>query len=229
MKYLKALGFCINTLAIYLAMPMLGWGISDINGFLSSPQRAGYAVVICATGIVIGIQSLSNPVGITGSPGKKGKLVLRQRIIRLAVTLMLFLGLAYLPYADRRDVLVMKVSETFRWIGLMLFTTGMIFIVWSGISLGRFYSPEVTIQAGHRLITDGLYRHIRHPRYAGGVLLGFGLAFLFRSWVGIIFSVCFIGLILFRIRDEETAMSAEFGEEWERYYKNTWRLLPKIY
>ena len=214
---------------MYLAFPLLGWGFTDITGFFASPQRSGYAAVMCATGIVIGIQSMYNPAAITGSEGEKGKLIPRQRIIRIIVTLLLFFGLTALPYTDRRDVLVMKDTAALRWIGLLLFAIGMSFVVWSGISLGRFYSADVTIQEGHRLVTGGLYRYIRHPRYAGGVLLGFGLALLYRSWAGIIVSLCFIGLILFRIRDEESTMSETFGEEWDQYCKNTWYLIPFIY
>ena len=229
MKYLRGFGFFINTIILYLTIPLFGWGLDDLHSFFSSPPRSGYGAVICIVGLIVGIQAVIEPRGIHGSSGKKGKLIHSQKIIRIAATLLLVFALAFLPYADRRNVAVMMVSATARWIGLILFTIGILFVLWSGISLGRFYSADVTIQEEHQLITDGPYRCIRHPRYLGSILSGFGLSLLFRSWVGLIASICFIFLIKFRIQDEEKYMLREFGEEWETYCKNSWRMIPFLY
>jgi protein-S-isoprenylcysteine O-methyltransferase Ste14 len=40
---------------------------------------------------------------------------------------------------------------------------------------------------------------------------------LFQSWIGLAASVPFLGVLLFRINDEETLMQAEFGSDWEAY------------
>jgi protein-S-isoprenylcysteine O-methyltransferase Ste14 len=91
------------------------------------------------------------------------------------------------------------------------------------------YSADVTIQDQHRLVTDGPYRYIRHPRYVGAILLGFGAALVFRSWIGVALSLIFIGVILFRIRDEEALMHKEFAKAWEHYCERSWRLVPFVY
>ncbi len=229
MKYLRGFGFFINTMILYLVIPLFGWGLDDLRGFFSSQPRSGYAAVICFIGLIVGFQGVVEPKGIHGSSGKKGNLIRSQRIIRIAVTSLLIFALAFLPFADRRNIAVVIIPTTIRWVGLILFTIGILFVLWSSISLGKFYSADVTIQEGHQLITNGLYRTIRHPRYLGGILLGFGLSLLFRSWVGLIASICFIGLILFRIQDEEKCMLREFGEDWDTYCKNSWRMLPFLY
>jgi len=229
MKYLRGFGFFVNTIFLYLVIPLFSWGLDDLRGFFSSPPRSGYCAFICLVGCAVGFQAVIEPRGIYGSSGKKGKLIFSQRIIRIAATIMLIFALVFLPFADRRNVAVMMVSAIVRWVGLILFTIGILLVLWSGISLGRFYSADVTIQEGHQLITSGLYRCIRHPRYSGGILLGFGLSLIFRSWVGLIASLCFIGLIAFRIQDEEKYMLREFGEEWETYCKNSWRMIPFLY
>ena len=103
---------------------------------------------------------------------------------------------------------------------------------WSGrflSHLGRFFSGHVTLQDGHRLITDGPFTHIRHPRYAGLILLFLGLALVFRSTTGAAAgAVCAI-LFLTRIPREEALMAREFGEAWIRFAHRTKRLLPGIY
>ena len=78
-------------------------------------------------------------------------------------------------------------------------------------------------------MTTGLYRYVRHPRYLGAVLTGFGLALTFRSWIGLLVATAFIGVIALRIRDEEAFMQQEFGPEWEAYCQHSWRLIPFLY
>jgi protein-S-isoprenylcysteine O-methyltransferase Ste14 len=36
-------------------------------------------------------------------------------------------------------------------------------------------------------------------------------------------------IIMLRIRDEEALMDKEFGQEWEAYRRQTWRLIPWVY
>jgi protein-S-isoprenylcysteine O-methyltransferase Ste14 len=52
---------------------------------------------------------------------------------------------------------------------------------------------------------------------------------LFRSWIGLAGSTMFLGVIEFRIKDEEALMHQEFGQEWEAYCKQSWRLMPYLY
>jgi protein-S-isoprenylcysteine O-methyltransferase Ste14 len=116
-----------------------------------------------------------------------------------------------------------------RWIGLVFATLGMGIIFWSGFTLGRLYSPDVTLQEGHHLVTDGLYRYIRHPRYLGGMIQGIGLSLLFRSWIGLVLTLVFVAIVFFRIKDEEALMRHEFGQEWETYCKKSWRFIPGVF
>lgn len=100
--------------------------------------------------------------------------------------LLLFGALAFLPFADRRSIGVIIGRQLTRWLGLVLFRLGMGLVFWSGLALGKLYSPEVTIQKNHQLITGGLYQYVRHPRYLGAQLLAVGLSFVFRSWIGLV-------------------------------------------
>jgi protein-S-isoprenylcysteine O-methyltransferase Ste14 len=59
--------------------------------------------------------------------------------------------------------------------------------------------------------------------------MGVGLSVLFRSWAGLILTVIFGGVVLFRIADEERMMAREFGAEWADDCARSWRLAPFIY
>ena len=229
MRILRALGFFASTMVMYLGIPLLGWGFGDLRGFFSMSPRLGYALIVLALGLAVGWQALDSPEGIRGGRGREDKLVARQSVIRITVIVLLFAGLLLVPYADRRGIGILTNSAQVRWIGVGLFGLGSGLVFWSGVALGRLYSGDVTLQKDHHLVTNGPYRWVRHPRYTGGILLGFGLSLTFNVWIGLVASVAFIGIILLRIRDEEAMMREEFGREWEEYCKHTRRLVPFIY
>ena len=157
MKYLRAVAFMLITVLIYLGVPLLGWGITDLPGFLSATPRLLYAALVIAFGLAVGVQAVDAPEGIRGSRGDERKLVGRQHIVRRVVVLALYVSLAFLPFADRRAIGVLGDAALLRWIGLILAALGLGLVFWSGVALGRMYSQEVTIQEGHRLVTDGPY------------------------------------------------------------------------
>lgn len=229
MRILRGIGFSISTLVIYLLPILLGWGITDLREYFSLEPRLGYSLVVLALAFGVGYQAAEAPEGIRGSRGREDKLVSRQSILRYVVIIGLFAGLVLLPWADRHSVGTVADSQIVRWIGVALFGIGIGFVYWSGLALGRMYSAEVTLQDGHRLITDGPFRYVRHPRYAGGILAAFGMSLTFRSWIGLVVSAVSIGVFLLRIRDEEILMAETFGEEWERYCRRTRRLIPFVY
>jgi protein-S-isoprenylcysteine O-methyltransferase Ste14 len=229
MKYIRGIGFALNTLLMYLGISLLGWGLGDIQGFFQSSPRLAYALLIAILGLAVGIQSIDNPEGVRGRSGEKGKRLNRQRIVRITLTLALFVALFFLPFADRRNIGVLADIPLIRWSGTVLTGVGLGFIFWSGLALGKMYSGDVTIQENHKLITTGLYHYIRHPRYLGALLFGLGFALLFRSWIGLIAEGLLLGVIYFRICDEENVMYKEFGKTWEEYCNHSWRLIPYIY
>lgn len=229
MRGLRAFVFFLATVAIYLGVPLLGWGLRDLVGFLSSAPRAAYAGLVILFGLAVGVQAIAQPMGIRGGREEVGKRIPRQHLVRILVIALMYLGLFLLPYADRRSLLVMAHSLGWQLAGAVFAGIGCGLVFWSGLSLGRQYSPEVTLQTSHRLITGGAYRLVRHPRYLGVASLAVGLALLFRFWPGLALFPVILGILLFRIHDEERLMREAFGQEWEAYARRTRRLIPLLY
>jgi protein-S-isoprenylcysteine O-methyltransferase Ste14 len=229
MKFLRAILFCLSTLLLYLGLPLLGWGLDDLGGFFALAPRAGYALAVGLFGAAVGFQAFHGTEGIRGGKGEEAKLNRRETVVRIGLILVLYLAILFIPLADRRSIGVFDESSIARWLGVVLCILGYAFIFWSGLALGRQYSPEVTIQKNHRLITSGPYRWIRHPRYLGVVALAGGLSLIFRSGVGLIATPLILVVLFFRIHDEEALLHQEFGKEWEIYSQETWRLLPGIF
>ena len=51
------------------------------------------------------------------------------------------------------------------------------------LTWGENWSPDLEIREQHTLVTEGVYRHIRHPMYAAHWLWGLGQALLLQNWI----------------------------------------------
>jgi protein-S-isoprenylcysteine O-methyltransferase Ste14 len=114
--------------------------------------------------------------------------------------------------------------------GLVLLVVGTA-LRWAAVrALWRYFTVNVSILEGQRLVRQGLYGVVRHPSYTGLLAryLGFGLAL--ANWLSA--ALVFLPLLcatLYRIRVEEEALRAHFGEEYADYARMTKRLVPGIY
>lgn len=133
------------------------------------------------------------------------------------------------PYFDANSLWLLPGADVIRYLGLVLFVFGLGLAHAAQAHLGRFFSGHVTLQPDHRLITDGPFGVIRHPRYAGLIMLFLGLPLVFRSAVGVVAGMFCALLFLGRIRREDALLAREFGDEWAAYSQRTKRLLPGIY
>ena len=229
MKYLRATFFMLSTILIYLGLVLLGWGFGNLREYFSVFPRFGYAVIVIFFGLAIGWQAIDSPEGIEGGKGDQTKLVRRETIVGIVITLLAFASLMGLPFFDRHVIAVFTDNIVIRWFGLFTAALGYTLIFLSGLALGKQYSAEVTIQKDHQLITFGIYQYLRHPRYAGVLSLAIGLSLLFRTWAGLLIAGILLLVLLLRIKDEEMMLSKEFGQEWEQYCQKSWRILPFIY
>ena len=104
---------------------------------------------------------------------------------------------------------------------------GLLLREWSILVLGAFFSPVVEIEAGHRLVTAGPYRWIRHPAYTGMILYFLGISLALATWVGaLVVLAAMVAATLYRMRVEEDLLLAAFGAEYQAYMSRTWRLFP---
>ncbi len=96
--------------------------------------------------------------------------------------------------------------------------------------LGRLYTVRVNIREDHRLVTDGIYAIVRHPRYSGFLLSGVGIPMIVGSVVGVlVFTLPLWVASLVRLRVEETVLFEVFGDEYRAYASRTKRVLPGIW
>lgn len=116
------------------------------------------------------------------------------------------------------------------YIGFFLYLSGGLFTIIARTQLGRFGTAELITEEDHQLFTQGAYRYVRNPMYAGSLIavVGFGLIFRCLIILFIVFVLYFLGLRM-RIIEEERVLAEKFGVEYEEYKKSTKRLIPYIY
>ncbi len=59
------------------------------------------------------------------------------------------------PYSERHNLLPLCGRDTLRYLGLIVFLIGYLFMVWAPLHLGKQFSVYVTIQEGHDLRSSG--------------------------------------------------------------------------
>ncbi len=114
-------------------------------------------------------------------------------------------------------------------VGAVVFTAG-VWLLWrSHADLGGNWSPYLEIREEHSLVTQGTFRHIRHPTYAAHWLWAIAQALLLQNWIaGLAMLASFLPLYLLRVGHEERMMLDHFGEEYRSYMNRTGRLIPRI-
>ncbi len=115
------------------------------------------------------------------------------------------------------------------WLGTILFAVA-IWLLWrSHVDLGKNWTPTLGIRDDHRLVTDGVFKHIRHPMYAAHILWAIAASMMLHNWIaGYSFLVASVAQYLSRVGAEEQMMLEQFGEQYERYMRKTGRIIPRL-
>lgn len=85
-----------------------------------------------------------------------------------------------------------------------------------------------TLRAKPGLITDGMFRHVRHPNYAGEMMIYASFALLVQHWLPWVVLAAVWGLLFLpSLAAKERRMSRHPG--WAEYRKRTWWLVPGLF
>jgi protein-S-isoprenylcysteine O-methyltransferase Ste14 len=115
------------------------------------------------------------------------------------------------------------------WLGIALTGVGAFLRYLSIRALGTAFTPRVTTFVDQPLVARGVYQWIRHPSYTGAMLILVGAGAAMGAWASMAVMLIVVAPAYgYRIHVEERAMLAAFGEPYQRYMRNTRRLLPGI-
>lgn len=161
---------------------------------------------------------------------KTGKAENRDRFSMLAIMLGNLVAwaagiyIAYTPYAVIHPTVPVQV------VGLIIMGIGILVRSIAIAQLGRFHTPNVAVLADHRVVDSGLYRHVRHPSYLGALIAFLGCSLALGNWLSLLVIMALsIVAYLYRIHEEEAALTASLGDQYRDYCRRTRRLVPFVY
>lgn len=186
------------------------------------------AVVLAATVVMMAIR---------GPHGQRSRSV---KVVKSHKT-ALETGLLVLAWVGFFIPLVWVASPAFRFAeyglravplaaGVICYVIGLWLFYRSHADLGTNWSITLEVRDGHRLITHGVYRGVRHPMYSALALYSIGQALVIPNWVaGLSNLIAFAVLFVFRVGAEEEMMAQQFGHEYAAYTARTKRLIPGVW
>jgi len=151
----------------------------------------------------------------------------------------LFFMIGFLPGALALFIIPGLDAVRYQWsdVPLTLKATGFIGLALSmnltflAMKENPFSSKIVEIQKdkGHRVITTGPYRHVRHPMYVAVIFMFFSYSLALGSYYSLITSLYMTILFIFRTSFEDRTLQEELAG-YSDYVKTTrFKLLPGIW
>jgi len=125
-------------------------------------------------------------------------------------------------FLDPFEILVSKE------VGVALLICGAMIFVYVLFYLRGGFFGETKPKLGF-LITKGPYRFCRHPLYLSFIIMILGIDLMFRSAMGIVFTlIVSIPSVIYRAKVEDELLINKFGEEWENYADRVGFLFPRL-
>lgn len=143
-------------------------------------------------------------------------------------------GLGILPFVYIATGFPRFADYAFRpaqaWIGLAVAIASLVMFRLTHKALGRNWSVSLQVRESHKLISDGIYRHVRHPMYTAFWLWAVAQALLLPNWFAGCAGLVGFGILFFgRVKREEDLMLESFGDDYREYMSRTSRVIPWIY
>jgi protein-S-isoprenylcysteine O-methyltransferase Ste14 len=151
-----------------------------------------------------------------------------------ALLLISLTGLGILPLVYVATGIPHFAAYTFHpvqaWLGLFVAIAALVMFHLTHRALGRNWSISLDVRDDHQLVTDGIYRSVRHPMYSAFWLWAIAQALLLPNWVAGFSGLVGFGILFFgRVAREERMMLETFGDSYRAYMARTGRVFPSIF
>ena len=191
-----------------------------------SPFPSDYAAYVFAFALLVWV--MSEIIGGTVIPSlrRRGTRVQRRSngygfLIFVAWILVFAISASFAENA------IILLPIWFTYVGDAVLLAGVALRQWAIAVLGRYFSSMIGIQRDQKVVESGPYRLIRHPSYAGVLLILLGIAASMLSLAAV-----FAAFLLFwlgygyRMLVEERVLVSELGDSYVGYMRRTKRVIP---
>jgi len=123
-------------------------------------------------------------------------------------------------------------THPFAWyqiISWILLVVCLVPIIYGVVLLRRVGKPTDELEATTHLVTNGIYRLIRHPLYASLLYLAWGIFFKSPSVLDGCMAAVVTAFLYATARADERECLVKFGEEYGSYMKQTKMFIPYVF
>ena len=139
-------------------------------------------------------------------------------------------AVGFAPFFNARGIGQIELPDWVAWLGVALMVAGIALRIWANRILGAYYTRTLRIQTGQSVVRAGPYRLVRHPGYAGALLMWLGAILAMRNWITlVVVGVSVTGVYLYRISAEERMLASALGGDYEAYMADTKRVIPWVW
>ena len=161
-----------------------------------------------------------------GDPKKRERHPFSHKLVK-AVKIAILLSVVAQTMAP--DVFPITSSPfSIRFIGVLVYTSGLIIAMLGRVQLGSNWSDIETAQVlrDQAVVSRGLYRFIRHPIYVGDLLLLAGLELSLNSWLVLMVGLLAPVVLWKAVREERMLTKSLPG--YDAYCAQTKRFIPFV-
>jgi protein-S-isoprenylcysteine O-methyltransferase Ste14 len=158
-----------------------------------------------------------------------GPVAEKERVQKILMSIMSvgFVGLLVVSALDHR----------FAWSQMSSFAAlagdGLMVIGWLAVFFvfreNSFSSATIEVADDQRVISTGPYARVRHPMYAGGLVMLLGMPIALGSWWGVLVLVAILPALIWRMLDEEKFLSRNLPGYIEYRQAVRYRLVPGVW
>lgn len=118
-----------------------------------------------------------------------------------------------------------------RLIGIFFFAAGIRLSVAGRQALGENWNHMIDYQIKQKqqLVTDGIFKYVRHPIYGGFLLMMVGVEIILHSWLFILVAITIFPFIYLQSKKEESILARHFHKEYLSYMHRTKMFFPFIF
>ena len=158
--------------------------------------------------------------------GPRAEQVPAQKII-IALLIAGFLLLVVLPALDHR----WHWSSVPVWLAIVgdagiVASFAIFFMV---MKQNSYAASTITVEAGQPVVSTGVYALVRHPMYAGALLLIISIPLALGSYWGLLLLVLLVPLLAWRLLDEERFLARNLPGYPDYQRRVRYRLVPLIW
>jgi protein-S-isoprenylcysteine O-methyltransferase Ste14 len=92
-----------------------------------------------------------------------------------------------------------------------------------------FSSATIELAPDHKVISTGPYALVRHPMYAGALVMLLGIPIALGSWWGLFVIVAMTPALIWRLFDEESFLARNLPGYVDYQRRVRYRLIPQVW